>query len=169
MHTFPLIYEVDDDVVLKTSWLFEQPGSSASNGDRWHYVSDTLFHSNLLQNERHVLRVLQQRPHIHIMEAIDVDQPEGIYLRRCRSLSKNEIPPQLHRIRWYRELADALCHLHSFGIAHADIRFENILFDHQDAAILCDFSAASSFGQANSVFPDIPLPINVMAYWFYQK
>lgn len=67
------VYEVDDQIVLKTSWIFEPPGSSAPDNDRWHYASDTLFQSNLLQNERTVLRLLQQRPHPHIIEAIDVD------------------------------------------------------------------------------------------------
>ncbi|KAJ5461053.1 uncharacterized protein N7458_002605 [Penicillium daleae] len=154
------VYEVDDEVVLKTSWVFERPGSSAPDGDRWHYASDTLFHSNLLQNERTVLRVLQGRPHPHIMEAIDADQPEGIYLRRYHSLSGDKIVPQPHRIRWYCDLTDALCHIHSLGIAHADVRIENVLFDDQDGAILCDFSAASPLGQPNPVFPDLPLPVN---------
>lgn len=154
------VYEVDDQIVLKTSWVFEQPGSSAPDNDRWHYASDTVFQSNLLQNERTVLRLLQRRPHPHIIEAIDADQPEGIYLRRYHSLSKDKIPSQHHRIRWYRDLTDALCHIHSLGIAHADVRVENVLFDEYDRAILCDFSAASPFFQPNPVFPDLPLPIN---------
>ncbi|TWU70917.1 hypothetical protein ED733_000688 [Metarhizium rileyi] len=155
-----LVYEVDDQIVLKTSWVFEQPGNSAPGNDRWHYASDTLFQSNLLQNERIVLRMLQRRPHPHIIEAIDVDQPEGIYLRRYHSLSEDKIPAQLYRIRWYRDLTDALCYIHSFSIAHADIRIDNVLFDEHDRAILCDFSAASPFDQPNPVFPHLPLPIN---------
>jgi serine/threonine protein kinase len=94
------------------------------------------------------------------MEAIDADQPEGIYLRRYHSLPSDKIPSQLHRIRWYRDLTDALCHIHSLGIAHADVRIDNVLFDEQDSAILCDFSAASPLGQPNPVFPDLPLPVN---------
>jgi hypothetical protein len=154
------VYVVDDQIVLKTSWLFKQPGSNAPDNDRWHYASDTLFQSNLLQNERTVLRLLQRRPHPHIIEAIDADQPEGIYLRRYHSLSEDTLPAQLHRIRWYRDLTDALCHIHSLGIAHADIRIDNVLFDELDCAILCDFSAASPLSQPNPVFPDLPLPIN---------
>lgn len=154
------VYEVDDQIVLKTSWVFEQPGSSAPGNDRWHYASDTLFQSNLLQNERIALRLLQRRPHPHIIEAIDADQPEGIYLRRYHSLSEDKIPAQLYRIRWYRDLTDALCHIHGFSIAHADVRIDNVLFDEHDRAILCDFSAASPLGQPNPVFPDLPLPIN---------
>lgn len=154
------VYEVDDQIVLKTSWIFEQPGSSAPGNDRWHYASDTLFQSNLLQNERTVLRLFQRRPHPHIIEAINTDQPEGIYLRRYHPLSEDKIPAQLHRIRWYRDLTDALCHIHSLGIAHADVRIDNVLFDEYDRAILCDFSATSPLGEPNPVFPDLPLPIN---------
>ncbi|RDW58924.1 uncharacterized protein DSM5745_11130 [Aspergillus mulundensis] len=151
------VYEVDGQIVLKTSWVFEQPGSDASDNGRWHYASDTLFQSNLLQNEQTVLRLLQQRPHPHIIEAIDAEQPEGIYLRRYRpmSLDQGPSPDQLHRICWYRGLTDALCHIHSPGIAHADVRIENVLFDEYGRAILCDFSASCPLGQPNppSCFP----------------
>lgn len=154
------VYAVDDQTVLKTSWLFEQPRNSASDSDRRHYASDTLFQSNLLQNERTVLRLLQRRPHPHVIEAVDADQPDGIYLRRYHSLSENRIPAQRYRIRWYRDLTDALCHIHSLGIAHADVRIDNVLFDEHERAILCDFSATSPLGQPNPVFPDLPLPVN---------
>ncbi|PYI31104.1 hypothetical protein BP00DRAFT_183351 [Aspergillus indologenus CBS 114.80] len=154
------VYAVDLEIVLKASTVFERPGSSAPEADRWHYASDSLFHFNLLQNERIVLRVLQERPHPQIMEAIDADEPEGIYLRRYHPLPSDKLPPQPHRIRWYRDITDALCHIHSLGIAHADLRIDNILMDEEGRAILCDFSAASPFGQSNPSFPDLPLPVN---------
>ena len=154
------VYKVDDQVVLKTCRIFERPGSDASANDRWHYASDTLFHANLLQDERTVLQLLQRRPHPHIIEAVDTDHPEGIYLRKYHPLSEFPMPGQPHRIRWYGDITDALCHLHSLGIAHADVRIDNILFDEDRRAILCDFSAASPLGHPNLVFPDLPLPIN---------
>lgn len=67
---------------------------------------------------------------------------------------------QARRIRLYREIADAQCHLHSLGIVHADVRIANVLVDDQLSAILCDFSAASPCGEPNPIFPDLPLPIN---------
>lgn len=154
------VYDVDDQVVLKTCRIFAPPGSDASQSECWHYASDTLFHFNLLKDERTVLRLLQNRPHPHIIEAIDTDQPEGLYLRKYRHLSADRISEQSHRIRLYRDITDALCHLHGIGIAHADIRIDNILLDDRGLAILCDFSAASPFGQPNMVFPDLPLPVN---------
>ena len=78
----------------------------------------------MLQDERTILRLLQQRPHPHIIEAIDTDYAEGIHLREYQPLSEDKIPTQPHRIRWYRDLTNALCHIHSLGIAHADVLFE---------------------------------------------
>lgn len=46
-------------------------------------------------------------------------------------------------------------------IVHTDIRVDNVLFDDQNNAILCDFSAPSPLGQPNPVFPDLSLPVNV--------
>lgn len=154
------VYEVDEEIVLKSCRIFEQPGSDASDSDRYHYASDTIFHSSLLQDERFIFRILQQWPHPHIIEAIDTDQAEGIFLRRYQPLPEGEIPAQPTRIRWYRDIADALCHLHKLGIAHGDVRIDNVLFDNRGSAILCDFSAASPFGQSNLVISDLPLPVN---------
>lgn len=106
------------------------------------------------------MQLLQVRPHPHIIEPIDIDQPEGIYLRKYRHQAVDIFSTQSQRIRLYHDIVDALRHLHSFGIVHADIRIDNILFDDNGSAILCDFSAASPCGQPNLVFPDLPLPIN---------
>lgn len=154
------VYNVDDQVVLKACQIFAPPTSDASQSDHWHYASDTLFHSNLLEDERTVLQLLQTRPHPHIIEAIDTDQPEGTYLRKYRHRATHTFATQSQRIRLYHDVVDALRHLHSLGIIHADIRIDNILFDDHGSAILCDFSAASPCGEPNHVLPDLPLPIN---------
>lgn len=114
----------------------------------------------MLEDERTVLQLLQIRPHPHIIEAIDTDQPEGIYLRKYRYLAADTFSAQSQRITLYRDIVDALRHLHSLGIVHADIRIDNVLFDDHGSAIHCDFSAASPCGQPNMVFPDLPLPVN---------
>lgn len=154
------VYDVGDQIVLKTCRLFAPPGNGASRSDLSHYASDTLFHFNLLKDERAVLRLLQTRPHPHIIQPIDINRPEGLYLRKYRQIPTDLKSSQCRRIRLYRDIADALCHLHSLGIVHADVRIDNVLFDSRLSAILCDFSAASPCGQPNSVFPDLPLPVN---------
>lgn len=106
------------------------------------------------------MQLLQARPHPHIIEPIDIDQSERIYLRKYRHQAANMLSAQSQRIKLYHDIVDALRHLHSFGIVHADIRIDNILFDDDGSAILCDFSAASPCGQPNPAFPDLSLPIN---------
>lgn len=82
-----------------------------------------------------------------------------IYLRMYRSLAANATFAQSTRVGWC-DLIDALRHLHSFGIVHADVRVDNILSDDQDSPLLCDFSAASPCGQPDWASPDLPLLIN---------
>jgi serine/threonine protein kinase len=74
-------------------------------------------------------------------------QRKGLHLRKYRQLPADVTTTQARRIRLYRDIADALSHLHSLGIVHADVRADNVLFDDQFSAILCDFSAASPCGQ----------------------
>ncbi|KAL4959247.1 uncharacterized protein BDV14DRAFT_205860 [Aspergillus stella-maris] len=60
----------------------------------------------------------------------------------------------------YRDITDALYHLQTLGIVHADVRSDNVLCDGKGSAILCDFSAASPCGHPILFFPDLPPPIN---------
>jgi serine/threonine protein kinase len=126
------------------------------------YASETLFHFNLMRDERTVLRLLEHRPHPNIVEAIDIDRPEGIYLRKYLQLSQLDPPTQPARILWYQDIIRALQHIHDLGIAHSDVRMDNVLFDHRGHAWLCDFSASSPFGHPNPALPhpDLPVPIN---------
>jgi serine/threonine protein kinase len=156
------VYRVDDDIVLKTCRVYEPPGDGASPRERWFYASETLFHFNLMRDERTVLRLLEHLPHPNIVEAIDTDRAEGVYLRKYLRLSELDSTPQSVRIRWYHDIIRALLHIHDLNIAHSDVRIDNILFDHQARAVLCDFSASSPFGHRNPALPhtDLPVPIN---------
>jgi serine/threonine protein kinase len=139
-------YTVDDDIVLKTCRVYEPPRDDASQRERWFYASETLFHFNLMRDERTVLRLLERRPHPNIVEAIDTDRPEGIFLRKYLQLSELDPTTQPGLVMWYQDIIRALLHIHDLGIAHSDVRMDNVLFDHQARAVLCDFSAASPFG-----------------------
>lgn len=74
------VYNVDDHTVLKTCRIYEPPSKTATPRALWDYASETVFHSCLLIDERAVLRLLAKRPHPNMIEVIDVDQPDGIYL-----------------------------------------------------------------------------------------
>jgi hypothetical protein len=80
------VYRVDDNIVLKACRVYEPPGDDASPRERWFYASETLFHVNLMRDERTVLRLLEHRP--NIVEAIDTDRAEGVYLRKYLRLSE---------------------------------------------------------------------------------
>jgi hypothetical protein len=92
------VYRVDDNIVLKTCRVYEPPRDDASKRERWFYASETLFHFNLMRDERTVLRLFERRPHPNIVEAIDTDRPEGIYLRKYLQLS--ELDPYVKRTKW---------------------------------------------------------------------
>lgn len=93
------VYMIDDHIVLKTCRVLEPLSSDVSARDRWFYASETLYHFNLLKDERTALRLLQQHSHLNIAEVVDTDQLERIYLRKYQRLSEIKIPALLSRIQ----------------------------------------------------------------------
>ncbi|KAJ0414798.1 kinase-like domain-containing protein [Aspergillus carlsbadensis] len=164
--TYGEVYNVDDHVVLKSPRVFIPPQSAGSATEKWLYASDSIFHFNLMRNERIVLRLLEQRPHPNLVEPINTDCLEGVYLRKYLTLSQIPSSTQQTRITWYQDIIKALQHLHDVGIAHGDVRIDNILFNDQGRAVLCDFSAACPFGHPNpgpGYSPNLPFPTNGIA------
>jgi serine/threonine protein kinase len=47
-----------------------------------------------------------------------------------------------------RDLLRAIAHLHAHGVAHRDVKAENILIDSRGRLRLCDFGAAKYFGES---------------------
>ena len=64
--------------------------------------------------------------------------------------SRVKLPPHVNpskkrRIVWYNQLVDALCHLHSFGLNHADLSLLNIHIEtRSDSVKLIDFGRSVS-------------------------
>ncbi|TWU75527.1 hypothetical protein ED733_005859 [Metarhizium rileyi] len=153
----PAVYDVDEHTVLKTCRIYEPPSNNATPRALWDYASETVFHFGLLKDERAVLRLLAEHPHPNIIEVIDLDQPEGLYIRKYRQISEMTPATQFDRILWYQDILRALLHLHTLGITHSDIRQDNILFGSNGHAILSGFGASCSFGYPN---PSLPLLTN---------
>lgn len=151
------VYRVDDHTVLKSCRIYERPSNNANPRALWDYASETVFHSGLLKDERAVLCLLAECPHPNIIEVIDANQPEGIYLCKYRPLSDFIPASQSDRVLWYQDIVRALLHLHTLGISHSDIRRDNILFDSSGRALLSDFSASCPFGYP---IPSLPLLSN---------
>ncbi|KAF5022030.1 hypothetical protein F66182_5913 [Fusarium sp. NRRL 66182] len=156
------IYEVDGDTVLKAGRVYQPPDGNTSRLDIWHYVSESIFHFELIENERKVFQQLERNPHPNIAEPIDITRPEGIYIRRYTSISEMDKFTRPQRVSLYLSLLRGLSHLHSLEIAHSDLRVENVLFDIHGEPIICDFSASAAFGQPNPAAPssNCPVPIN---------
>ncbi|KAH8649397.1 hypothetical protein BGZ61DRAFT_469598 [Ilyonectria robusta] len=156
------VYEIDENIVLKSGRVYKPPNDDTTPLDRWHYVSESIFHFELISNERKICQLLEQNPHPNLAEPISTVHAEGIYLRRYNSRPELSQAGRSQRISLYRDVLRGLDHLHGLGIAHSDLRMENVLFDVHGQAIVCDFSASAMFGQPNLAQPtlDCPVPLN---------
>lgn len=148
-----LVYEVNENIVLKACYTYQRPAPDASAQDWTNYSDSTLFSLHLSRQEKDILRLLEKHPCPNIAEAITMDEEEGIYLRRYTPLSQVK-HAQPDRVCYYRDLLRGLNHLHALGICHSDLRPNNILLDRRQdrpSALLCDFSTASRFGEPNTI------------------
>ena len=146
------IYAVNHQVVLKAPVTFVPPTNDSSQMAQYEYALYTVCHHEDIENERVILKRLEQTPHTNILQAVSLAHPEGIYLRRHIPLSKrlqSEKASQYVRITWYRDMLRALVHLHKLEIAHADVRLDNFLCHSEGMVVLCDFTCSRPFGQDN--------------------
>ena len=146
------IYAVNHQVVLKAPVTFVLPTDDSSQMAQYEYALHTVCHHEDIENERIILKRLEQTPHTNILQAVSLEHPEGIYLRRYTPLTKrlqSEKAPQSIRITWYRDMLRALVHLHKLEIAHADVRLDTFLYHSEGAIVLCDFTCSRPFGQDN--------------------
>ncbi|KAL4911527.1 hypothetical protein BDW74DRAFT_9169 [Aspergillus multicolor] len=117
-------------------------------------ASDSLHHT---YHELHFL--LSCPPHPHIMPrplAVVTKKSAfggkngvvGFLLQHFQGGSLREILPVRQRstilsdsvkLRWCRQVASALSHLHEVGAFYSDLRPDNVLLDAEENAVLCDF------------------------------
>ncbi|RDW93322.1 uncharacterized protein DSM5745_00644 [Aspergillus mulundensis] len=116
--------------------------------------------SNSLHHTYHELRfLLSCSPHPHIMPrplAVVTKKSAfggkngvvGFLLQHFQGGSLRDILPARQRsatlsdsvkLRWCRQVASALAHLHEHGAFYSDLRPDNVLLDAEENAVLCDF------------------------------
>lgn len=118
-----------------------------------------------MATERRVLSILQDQPHLSILQALMI-VPEGIFFpRMCSSLddrivgSRNLHYPECYAIetlkmQWISQIISAAAWFESLGLAHGDLTPRNILLDRRDNVKLADFG--ESVGKENTRNPARP-------------
>lgn len=147
------VYSVDDHIVLKACRIYERPSNNVSPGVLWDYASETVLQFGLSRDGKAVLRLLMKQPPPNIIGVIHTDHPKGIYFRKYRPLGGNVVKSHDDRLLLYQDVMRWSSHLHRLGVAHSDIRKDNLLLDEEGHALLADFGATCPFGYGNSSLP----------------
>ncbi|TPX14822.1 uncharacterized protein E0L32_004931 [Thyridium curvatum] len=117
---------------------------------------DKILMRKQLQREFEVYQRLPSHPRLIRMFGFsepDDDGERGLILEympngslKAALESDTDIPVE-RRVQWCVEAAEAVVHLHSYGIIHADIRPENMVLDARLGVRIIDFSGASIDGK----------------------
>jgi hypothetical protein len=86
------VYEVDEHIFFKAPIINRPPGINGSSLDHYFYATDAVFRFEDFENERAIFRHLRQHPHPNIVQAIAIEYPEGIYLRKYHPLLDCPLP-----------------------------------------------------------------------------
>ncbi|KAG2232187.1 hypothetical protein INT48_004115 [Thamnidium elegans] len=107
------------------------------------------------ENEKEICKLFQKRiKHQHIVDVLDVavfDKCIYFVLEYVNGGELYERIKQEGRIsepqakKWFRELIEAVAHIHKHGIVHRDLKPENVLVDKSGRIRLCDFGFGKIF------------------------
>nr|KYP71837.1 Calcium-dependent protein kinase 20 [Cajanus cajan] len=95
-------------------------------------------------------------PHPNILQIIDTFEDADtttLVLELCQRrtlfdrLSDDGALPEPHAASLAKQLLEALAHCHALGLAHRDIKPDNLLFDDANNLKLSDFGSAEWFGE----------------------
>lgn len=120
-----------------------------------------------LQNEPKFLSLLSPHPNIlQIFDVFENDDFLSIVLELCQPhtlldrIVANPLTEQ-QAAAIIKKLLEAVVHCHRLGVAHRDIKPDNILFDSEDNLKLADFGSAEWFGDGEKMSGVVGTPYYV--------
>lgn len=134
-------------------------------------IDKSLLHDSTdrdcLQNEPKFMTLLSPHPNIlqifHVFEddqylsiVMDLCQPHTLFDRMVDGPIQESQAAAL-----MKNLLEAVAHCHRLGVAHRDIKPDNILFDSADNLKLADFGSAEWFGDGRSMSGVVGTPYYV--------
>lgn len=108
-------------------------------------------------------------PHPNILRIYDVvedDDSLSMVLDLCQPLTLfdrivDQSLSEVQAASVMKQLLEAVAHCHRLGIAHRDIKPDNILFDSKDVLKVADFGSAEWFGEGGSMSGVVGTPLYV--------
>ncbi|CAK9160042.1 unnamed protein product [Ilex paraguariensis] len=115
-------------------------------------IADDSVDRQCLYNEAKVMHILSPNP--HILQIFDVYEDEShlhIVLEHCNTsdlfhrLANRTVFSEPEALSVMVPLMEAIAHCHRRGVAHRDIKPDNILFNNRNQLKLADFGSAECF------------------------
>ncbi|KAK7278229.1 hypothetical protein RJT34_23255 [Clitoria ternatea] len=120
-----------------------------------------------LQNEPKYMTLLSPHPNIlQIFDVFEDDHSLSIVMDLCQPLTLFDRIvagpfPQPQAASLIKNLLQAVAHCHRLGVAHRDIKPDNVLFDSDDNLKLADFGSAEWFGDGRPMTGVVGTPYYV--------
>ncbi|KAH0637287.1 hypothetical protein KY290_037671 [Solanum tuberosum] len=115
-------------------------------------IADDSIDRQCLYNEAKIMHLVSPNPHIvRIVDVCEDDTYLDIVLELCNSsdlfqrLSTQRVFSESDAIAVMVPLMEAIAHCHRLGVAHRDIKPDNILFNNWNDLKLADFGSAQCF------------------------
>lgn len=131
--------------------------TSSTEDHKWT-EDEMKLQSDNIKREAEILKRLDHPNIVHVNELIEANGrcyllmelvSGGELLDRLFSYPDERIPEPQARI-WFRQIVAAVQYCHEHGVAHRDLKLENILLDAEDHIRVSDFGFANVFPTSDS-------------------